>query len=750
MVFIPQSIATATKGIINNNCLLGTALQADVYFYHPKKQPQAILAWGKKPSRKKAEKLAQKLNAPILTVEDGFLRSLDSGTNSRYGASFVVDDVGIYFDLTTPNRLQTLIAQTLEQWNDAKFSQAHQAINKIVQQRLSKYNASIDAPKLNGLSTYQNHMLVIDQVANDASINGAGVGDEAFYQMLASAIKQHPQASIWIKAHPAGIGILTHQGQLSLAVKNYLDKLGVSDKQVCILSDNINPIALLEQVSDVYSVSSHMGFEALLLNKTVHCFGVSWYAAFGLTMDAAIIDNPLYKQVKKHHQMLGVTTQPNIYQLFYAAYIAYSHYANPATKKACDINEVIDYLVLNRDWQHRWAGDMLAYEFSRWKVDFMRSFLGLPKVNLQFKAKLLMPWLFSKKVNYQRAKYSHQRILMPLLNKSNQQYLVWGLSAKQRLYQTINQLKENTNTPKIWCMEDGFIRSNGLGASLLEPLSVVVDDVGIYYDATKPSRLESILTTIRLTKEQICQAQELQSLLLTKRVSKYNVGTVNKDFLQQIEQFKSVKPNRKIHLVVGQVEDDASVQNCASQIRTNAELLSKVRTDFADDIVIYKPHPDIEAGLRVGGVDTVTLKKADLVAHHIAMPDCLDVCQVVHTISSLTGFEALIRGLDVVCYGMPFYAGFGLTTDIVEMDNPPKKAALERRIRQTALTIDELIFATLVLYPIYRLPHGYGLATAKQVIDYLYDDCFVQKLSLKQKMLRYIKTTLMLIYKVLN
>lgn len=127
----------------------------------------------------------------------------------------------------------------------------------------------------------------------------------------------------------------------------------------------------------------------------------------------------------------------------------------------------------------------------------------------------------------------------------------------------------------------------------------------------------------------------------------------------------------------------------------------------------------MEAGLRVGRANNHNL--ADLVASDVAMPDCLDGCDVVHTISSLTGFEALLRGLEVVCYGVPFYAGFGLTTDVVEPDNTVKINALNRRCRADGLTLPALIYGVIVEYPLYHLPHGHGLAQPEEVIDYLYN-----------------------------
>jgi capsular polysaccharide export protein len=62
----------------------------------------------------------------------------------------------------------------------------------------------------------------------------------------------------------------------------------------------------------------------------------------------------------------------------------------------------------------------------------------------------------------------------------------------------------------------------------------------------------------------------------------------------------------------------------------------------------------------------------------------------VHCLTSLAGFEALLRGLPVTCHGLPFYAGWGLTRDL---------HASPRRTRRLAL--DELVAGALILYPTY-------------------------------------------------
>ncbi|UXZ05702.1 capsular polysaccharide biosynthesis protein [Moraxella nasicaprae] len=710
----PSHFAVATQGILNNNRLLATALQADIALYQAKNTPQAILAWGQRPSAKKARLLADKLGLPLWTAEDGFLRSLDGGVLSRFGASFVLDDVGVYFDARQASRLESLIAWRTMNWDLSHQNRADALIKTLTEEEISKYNPALPSPTL----AAGRLVLVIDQVFGDASIAGAGATQADFVSMLIAACQQNPDAKILIKAHPAAkLGFLVGEdGQLLPQVMQALNSHYLDDGQIQVLSQAINPIALLKQVQTVYTVSSHLGFEALLLNKVVHCFGVSWYAGFGQTNDAYLMQMPslakLYAQAKTRR-----SSMPSVAQLFFAAYIDYSHYANPATAKSCDIEEVVQYLCDNKKHQIRHQGVMMAYEFSRWKVPFVKRFMQLPQTTLLFKPKTKLRLLFSNRLNARRVARDEQMALA----KYADCYLVWGLPAKMALADKLTQ--HHTKHRQIVCMEDGFIRSNGLGATLLEPVSVVLDDLGIYYDATQTSRLEQILANIHLNETQHQRADALIQTLLTKKVSKYNVGQALPEHLSaQIHAAKLAKPSATVRLVVGQVEDDASVRQCTSLICTNSQLLTQVRTDYPDDIIIYKPHPDVEAGLRVGQVDAATRALADFVAVDVAMPDCLAVAQVVHTISSLTGFEALLRGLTVVCYGLPFYAGFGLTQDVIEADNAPKIAAMTRRQRATPLSLTELVYGVLIEYPIYALPHGYGLATVEQAIAYLYDD----------------------------
>jgi capsular polysaccharide export protein len=114
-----------------------------------------------------------------------------------------------------------------------------------------------------------------------------------------------------------------------------------------------------------------------------------------------------------------------------------------------------------------------------------------------------------------------------------------------------------------------------------------------------------------------------------------------------------------------------------------------------DAYIIYKPHPDVEAGHRVGRIaESVALKFADEVIHDVPIGALIDLVDEVHVNTSLAGFEALLRGRAVVTHGVPFFAGWGLTTDLGSV--PARRTA--RR------TLDELVVATLLVYPRYLDP----------------------------------------------
>jgi capsular polysaccharide export protein len=236
-------------------------------------------------------------------------------------------------------------------------------------------------------------------------------------------------------------------------------------------------------------------------------------------------------------------------------------------------------------------------------------------------------------------------------------------------------------------IEDGFIRSIGLGAALHPPLSIVVDDEGIYYDPTRPSALETILQTADFTPALCDRATRLQARIVDGGISKYGAAPT--------AYVPRVRDRRRTILVAGQVEDDMSVRLGGPDVAGNLDLLARARADEPDAYIIFKPHPDVDAGHRKGRVpDAMLLAHADEIVRDESMPSLLARVDGAHVLTSLTGFEALLRGLDVTVHGHPFYSGWGLTRDLA--------GPLPRRTRR--LTLAELVAGTLILYPRYIDP----------------------------------------------
>ena len=240
---------------------------------------------------------------------------------------------------------------------------------------------------------------------------------------------------------------------------------------------------------------------------------------------------------------------------------------------------------------------------------------------------------------------------------------------------------------RIGEIEDGMIRSQGLGANCVPPLSVIVDHLGVHFDSSQSSALETILSESHFAPEMLARAAALRARLIAVGLSKYGATP-------PIAASTPADKARRRILVPGQVEDDRSVLTGGGGM-TNLELLARARAREPDAHITYRPHPDVEAGHRKGHVAEVdALALADTIERNGAITDAIEAADALHVITSLAGFEALMRGKQVVTHGVPFYAGWGLTKD--------HGVVPARRGRPR--TIDELVAAVLILYPRYLDP----------------------------------------------
>ena len=401
------------------------------------------------------------------------------------------------------------------------------------------------------------------------------------------------------------------------------------------------------RAESVYTPGGENGFLALLAGARIRCFADTFYSGWGITTDEpGVARKPLRRTVD---------------EVFAGACLLATRYLDPYRREAASFEDILEIV---REWQkietvNRDVAVCLGMSF--WKRrqvrDFLRSSAGAPA--------------------FRRTTHA---ALKAACRKPRGSIAVWASRAPAGLAAAAEQ----RGIPLIR-VEDGFIRSVGLGSDFIPAASLVLDSRGMHFDPSVRSGMERLLAETEFDAAVIERARDLIARLVARGITKYNVG----DAALPVEWPTA----RRRILVPGQVEDDLSVRLGGEGITRNLDLLARVRTANPDAFILYKPHPDVEAGHREGKIaDEVATEFADIVIRDASTAVILAEIDELHTLTSLAGFEALLRGRRVVVYGRPFYAGWGLTRDLTGID------------RGRRLTIEELVAGALILYPRYLDP----------------------------------------------
>ena len=622
-----------------------------------------LVGWGKKSNTKQIKQKAQELGISYWQLEDGFIGYIGHPAKGGKAVSLIADPLGIYYDAHQTSQLEQLIIEPVD---TALLARAEHLISDILRLGITKYNCytnstehtfngsvratdgpSLDLPthiqpELFTLTAHSNlarllddprpRILLVDQVAGDLSISGALACEADFVSMVVEARRNHPNARLLLRTHPD-----TRFSKKS----GVLARLVGRDPRLAdveVVSEPCHPHRIIRMVDAVYTVSSQVGFEALLLGKPVYCFGMPFYAGWGLTHDSK-------RCIRREEAMSaeGVSSI-SLPRLVAAALIRYPRYLDPILEKRCEVEDVVAILAQQQVEPKPWRRLYLV-GFSLWKRAFIRTFCAYLADELCFVR------------------------TVPSQLKDDEQVLVWG-----------NRYPELQSVIRI---EDGFIRSNGLGSNLCRPSSLSIDPVGIYFDSRRPSKLEQLLTTYVLDAKEEARAESLLAQLQSSRVSKYNVGST--------QEYEPPNDGRELILVVGQVDGDASILCGSPIIRSNEQLLWAVREAKPNAHILFKPHPDVVSGNRKGTISARCLAHCvDSQVSDIRLESLYPHINELHTMTSLSGFEALVQGVKVTTWGQPFYSGWGLTQD---------KHPSERRHR--TLTLSALAYITLVKYPRY-------------------------------------------------
>ncbi|MBV8506526.1 MAG: hypothetical protein JOZ11_12065 [Alphaproteobacteria bacterium] len=486
-----------------------------------------------------------------------------------------------------------------------------------------------------GLPRGGRYALILDD-SNWDSVNGSAYLEPLNAMLAAAKAENASQQALLVAPGPAGRHRLPAGFLRDTAARG-----------CAVLTGTVDVWEAIARAETVYTAGGETGFLALLAGARIRCFTDSFYSGWGITTDEPGVPQKPFRRT--------------VDEVFAGACLLATRYLDPYRREAAPFEDILEIL---GEWQKIEAVNRnvaVCLGMSFWKRrqvrDFLRSSAGTPA--------------------FRRTKNA---ALAAARRRPRGSIAVWASRAPAGLADAAEQ----QGIPLIR-VEDGFVRSVGLGSDFIPAASLVLDRRGMHYDPSVHSDLEQLLAEAEFDAALIERARDLIARLVARGITKYNVGN-------SALPIEWPAGKRRI-LVPGQVEDDLSVRLGGEGITRNLDLLARVRTANPDDFILYKPHPDVEAGHRQGKIpDEVATNFADIVIRNISTAVVLAEIHELHTLTSLAGFEALLRGRRVVVYGRPFYAGWGLTRDLAGID------------RGRRLTLEELVAGALILYPRYLDP----------------------------------------------
>ncbi|WP_201552400.1 capsular polysaccharide export protein, LipB/KpsS family [Psychrobacter immobilis] len=259
-------------------------------------------------------------------------------------------------------------------------------------------------------------------------------------------------------------------------------------------------------------------------------------------------------------------------------------------------------------------------------------------------------WVFEEShIQIQRHFDQHyfDKWLKPFIQCVNPVIYIWGYKAPDYFIDYIREQELD-----IFFLEDGFIRSGPDDESGAPPLSIVMDSQAPYFDTTRPNDLTDLIANFDFEQDGYDEtlAQEMLDYYVSHRVSKYN----HQPYVDVVPIY-GIKNEKRI-LVLGQVPHDDSLKYGGGIGITLLDVVNKAIKENLDAQIIVKPHPMTLDDPSI--VTALAELECLILTQSIHLVDALETIDHVYTITSLGGFEALLRGKKVTVLGRPFYTQF--------------------------------------------------------------------------------------------
>lgn len=283
---------------------------------------------------------------------------------------------------------------------------------------------------------------------------------------------------------------------------------------------------------------------------------------------------------------------------------------------------------------------------------------------------------------------------------------IWGSAPRKAQLNVANYaLQHHIPLLKI---EDGFIRSadtwsnKNADKKYVSGISFTFSDTIHYFDATRESRMEQLINdkTLVITSEQKKRARKCIDKIIETHLTKYNH--------QPIYDPKIGRVGVKKVLVVDQSFGDYSISRGLADENTFKEMLEAAIRENPDADIIVKTHPDTMVG--AGGYYKGLIPHDNIYTQTepINPISLIKYVDKVYVCSTQFGFEALMCNKEVHVFGMPFYAGWGLTKD--------RQQCIRRTNKRT---LEELFYIAYIIYTYYVNPDKECRCEIEEAIDYL-------------------------------
>lgn len=268
---------------------------------------------------------ASRFDKPLLTIEYGFVSSLDIAVNGAPQHSIIVCPGPIYYD-STQETAQERLLNSEEEFDEEQIYRARRCIEKLVSTKVTKYNHApiLDISQKVGRSD-RPKILLIDQRRGDKSVSLGLASAATFRRMFEYALSLEGY-DILVKLHPDAI---------SGKHGSYLGELAeeFASDRVVLIDYDVNPFSLFDVVEKVFVATSQVGLEAVFAGREVYCFGVPFYAGWGITND--MVATPRRRKIR------------SLEEVFATYYFKFSRYYVPGGR-VHELEELIDFIAQHR------------------------------------------------------------------------------------------------------------------------------------------------------------------------------------------------------------------------------------------------------------------------------------------------------------------------------------------------------------------------------------------------------------------